>query len=247
MHSRRRPRITSVPVLLCVVALVCTGCQLRLRIDVDVNRNGGGLFALAVAADEELMSLATDAGADPLGDLAARGEELVEGWRVSDETDDAGARTVTLSAPFEDPEQFAALTREVSAALDADEATLLEPLRLAVDEEVRLTGGAAARPGRAVREYGLSRKAAVRRIDQAEAFDYDVTVTLPGEVTSSNATGERDGALLWEVPVGERVEIAAASTRPGPPILKAVGGAVAGAAVAGVVLWLLARRRRGRA
>ena len=248
MRSGRRPQIPSVRAFFCVLALVCTGCQLRLDVAVDVNRNGGGEFAMAVAADSELLDLATDAGADPLGDLAARAGQLGEGWSVADDTDAAGTRTVTLSAPFEDPEHFAELTAEVSEALDTDEVTLLEPLHLVVaEDEVRLDGAAAARPGRAVREYGLSPKAAVRRIDRAEAFDYNVTVTMPGDITDSSATSTAGRELRWDIPAGQRVELTATSTRPGPPILRALIGAAAGAAVAGAVLLVLARRRRRRA
>jgi hypothetical protein len=245
----RAPRRTgrpALPLVLCLIALACAGCRLQLQLDVEVNRNGGGVLAAAVSADSELIALADQAGADPLADLVAAGESL-EGWTVEDNTGEAGSRTVTLSAPFADPEQFEALTTQLSGALNAEDATLLEPLTLAVtDDEIRVAGAAAAQPERAVRDFGLSRREVVRRLRRTDAFAYDVVVTLPGEVTSSNATAVAGREAAWEVPVGRRVDIAAAGVRPGPPILRAVAGAAAGAVVAGLVVWLLARRSRRR-
>ena len=233
---------------LCALALATTGCQLRLRVDVDVNRNGGGTLAVVVGADPELLAAAEEAGADPLAELAAAGEELGEGWRVRQETDGTGWRTVTLSTAFDDPQELAVLSRSLSESLNGPEAKLLEPLAVGVtDAEVRVHGIAAARPGRAVRDYGLSPKAAVRRIKRAEALDYQVRVTLPGSVLSSSANAPPPPAtqeLVWQVEPGDRVVIDAVGERPGPPILRAVAGAAAGAVLAGVVLWLVARRRR---
>ena len=226
-----------------MLALLCSGCELGLSVDIDVNRNGAGQVAVALQADAELLELAEEADADPLGDLVA-GAKALEGWRVDDATDDAGARTVTLSSEFADAAEFDALMGELSAALAADEVELLEPFTLTVtDDRVAVAGGASARPRAAVREYGMTRREAVRLVKRADAFRYEVGLTLPGEVLSSTADGAEGHEQRWVVAPGERVGIAAESTRPGPPWVRAVLGAVGGAAAAGAVLWLIARRR----
>ena len=242
---RRRPWLRVAIVLL---LLLCTGCRLHLSVAVDVDRNGAGTLAVALAADEELLGRAAEADADPLGDLAEAGRALSSsGWGVADTTDDDGVRTVTLQAGFDDPEGLSRLSAELADALTVPEAELLSPLTLEVAEERLLLGGeAAVRPGRAVQDYGLTRRAAVRLLRRTEAFAYDITVTMPGEVLSSSATDAEGSVLRWDVAPGRRVAIAAEGERPGLPIVRALLGGLAGGAVAGLALWLLARRRRTR-
>ena len=201
---------------------------------------------MAVAADSELQSRAAEADADPLGDLLATGQELDGPWQVADDTDDAGMRTVTLTAAFDDPEELAVLSGEVAEALNADEVHLLDPLAVALtDDEVTVRGGAAMEPTAAVGDYGLKPRRAVRLLERTEAFAYTVAVTMPGEVTSADvAPAGEDRTLLWQVEPGERVAIEAVSTRPGPPFLRALAGGAAGALLAGGALWLIVRRRR---
>lgn len=214
--------------------------------DLDVDRNGAGTLALAVSADAELRDVADDAGADPLEELAAAGRGLGGSWRVADTSDDEGGRTVRLSTRFDDPGDLERIVDELATALNTDEVALLEDLGVAVtDDQVAVHGAVGARPTRAVRDYGVTPRRAVRLLRRSEAFTYDVRVRLPGEVLESNAAGgSDDGPLRWSVAPGERVELRASSTRPGPPWLRAALGAGAGGMVAALVLWLLARRRR---
>ena len=211
-----------------------------------MDRNGAGVLAVAVAADEELQARAAEAGADPLDDLLATGERLERPWRVSDRTDDEGLRTVTLSAAFADPEELADLSAEVADALNADEVDLLDPFAVTLtDDEVTVSGGARMAPTRVVRDYGLTPRRAVRLIERTDAFAYSVAVTMPAEVTAAGATVAEDGrTATWEVAPGEEVALSSTSVRPGPPLVRAVLGAGAGAVLAGGALWLLARRRR---
>ena len=235
--------------LLVAAALATTACQLRLDVAVDVNRNGGGTLGVTVGADSELLAAAADADADPLEALAQTGQGLrAEGWRVTQQGGDGG-RTVTLRREFADAQEFNTVAEQLAEALAADEVVLLEPLTLEVtDDRVSLAGGAGARPRAAVRDYGLSRRAAVELVREQRAFDYTVSVTMPGETLTTTASDPQASRLVWTIPVGEQVDIVAQSTRPGPPILRAAVGALGGAAVAAAVLWLALRRRpRGAA
>lgn len=230
--------------LVALAVLLTTACQLRLDVAVDVNRNGGGTLGVTVGADAELLAAAAEADADPLEALAQTGEGLrADGWRVSQQGAEGG-RTVTLRREFADPQEFNAIAKQLADALAADEVVLLDPLTLELaDDRVSIQGAAGAQPRRAVRDYGLTRRAAVELVRSEQAFDYTVTVTMPGQTLTTTASDPQASPLVWTVPVGERVDIAAASTRPGLPILRAALGAVVGALVAGALLWLWLRRR----
>lgn len=199
---------------------------------------------MAVSADSELQERAAEADADPLGELLAAGQALDRPWRVDEDTD-GGVRTVTLTAAFDDPEELVDLSAEVSEALNAEEVDLLDPFTVALtDDEVTVTGGAGLQPTRVVRDYGLTPQRAVRLLQRTDAVEYTVAVTMPGEVTSTPAPAQdASQTVSWQIEPGERVSIEAVSARPGPPILRAVAGAAGGALVAGLVLWLVARRR----
>ncbi|MPZ74844.1 MAG: hypothetical protein GEU74_16805 [Nitriliruptorales bacterium] len=191
------------------------------------------------------MSRADEAGADPLGDLADAGADLGGGWRVRETTGDAGTRAVSLSTAFDDPEEFAALTRELADALEAEEVDLLDAMALTVtDDRVGVTGGAGIKPTRVVREYGLTRRRAVRLLRRMDAFDYTVAVTLPGEVVDAGGGTQQQQTVMWAVEPGDRLDFGAESTRPGPPWLRGIAGATAGGVVAATILWIISRRRR---
>jgi hypothetical protein len=243
MPTRRTFALARLAVLVLGVMLT-TACELRLDVAVDVNRNGGGTLAVTLGADSELLDAAAQADVDPLSNLMETGRGLRgDGWRVTQRTQDDG-RAVMFSREFADPAEFNALSEELASALAADEVVLLEPFTLQVTEDrVAIAGGAGAQPRRAVRDYGLTRRGAVELVSAEQALDYTVTITLPGQTLSTNATEAEASPLVWRIPVGEQVAIAAASTRPGPPIVRAVAGALGGALLAGAGLWLWSRRR----
>jgi hypothetical protein len=62
--------------LLLGLVIGITGCQLRVGVDVDVNRNGAGMLAVSVGADQELLARAKQAGVDPLMALLAQRRQL---------------------------------------------------------------------------------------------------------------------------------------------------------------------------
>ncbi len=231
-----------------VVAVLTSGCQLRVALDVEVEPDGAGRLAVAVTADPELLRRAAAAGADPLADLAATGGDLAaDGWQTSDTVAPDGSRTVALSVAFADPAAFERLASDLAGALSAPEVALLEPLDLELtDEEVRLTGAASLRPTAAVADYGLTRRQAVALLRETDALDYVVSATLPGDVVSSTATARDGSTLRWVIGPGETVDIAAVATRPGSPIARGVLGAAAGGLAAAAALWALSRRRAAR-
>lgn len=232
---------------LCAVLLA--GCQLRVAVNLDIEADGAGRLRVGVAADRALLRRAAEAGADPLADVASAGRRLTsDGWVTTDQTAADGSRTVAIATDFADPAELESLTADLSGALDADEVRLLEPLQLTLtDDQLRVAGGAGLVPTRAVSDYGLTRRAAVRLLRDSQALDYRVQLRLPGEVVSSNAPVRDASSLTWPVTAGESVRITAVGTRPRPLWPVVAGGAVGGLlvlAVFGLRLW---RRRRARA
>lgn len=233
--------------LLVILVLVCTGCELRLEVRAAFDRDGGGRLDVALAADAELLDAADAAGAAPLDDLAATAETLGGGWKVADTTDDAGTRTVTLSAPFSGSEEFDRLTGELAESLASPEVALLGPLAVHVEEDrLVVDGSAGLRPTEGVAELGLDPEQAVTLLRDEQTFVYVVRVVLPGEVLETNAE-LRDGRVLgWTVGPGEQVEIRAVGERPASPVWPLVVGGGTGLLFAALVLrrGAVVRRRR---
>lgn len=199
--------------LVCVV-LFAAGCELHLAVEATFDRNGSGRLEVALSADDALRERAAAAGADPLGDLAAAGEQLGDGWRVSDTTAD-GLRTVALASGFRGPAAFDALAADLAAALSAPEVELLAPLTLTLtDDRLQVEGAAGLQPTDVVAEHGLSPDAAVEALRAAGAVTYEVRVALPGEVVETNADQRDAATLTWTVAPGERVDIEAVGERP---------------------------------
>jgi hypothetical protein len=244
--------LTAVPAMLRVLivallAAVLSGCQLRIGVDVAVERRGSGVLAVTVGADQELLARAEAAGADPLGMLAERGRSLArEGWQVTEERRDDLGRTVRLTAEFAGPEEYEALTTDLAEALAAPEIRMLEPFTLELtDDRIVLRGGAGLQPTGVAVDPGVAPEHVLRLLDAEDALVYDVRVRLPGEVLEHNATRRQEDVLVWDVPPGQRVDVLAVGTRPPPLVPVLAVGLLAGAS-AGLAVVLLRRRRLGR-
>lgn len=226
------------------VLLALSGCQLRLAVDVEVDRDGGGRLTVTLGADAELLERAEQAGADPLTDLAAALED-VEGWRVSEHSDDDGAREVSASARFRDPAAFATLTEELARGLSAPEVNLLGPQTLEPNpEQIMWSGTARLVPTEHVTELGLQPEDAVRLAREHDAVRYTVAVTMPGELLSTTADEVDGNRAVWRVQPGEEVGLYALAERPPDRLPAILAGGLLGALVAAIAGWLLLRRLR---
>ena len=227
-----------------LLALACSACDLGLAVDIDVDRDGGGTVALEVTADADLQAAAEQAGASPLDRLAERGAAL-EGWQVVDTVSEDGGRTVRLAAAFADPAAFETLVADLAEALNAPEARLLEPLELEVTtDEIRLLGGASLQPTAVVRDYGLQPAQVVQRLRRSGAFDYRVAVTMPGEVIAADGAAVEGQTATWVVAPGEAVTVSAVGNRPPRPLLPLLLAGLAGGALAAVGAWWVWNRSR---
>jgi len=235
-------------VVLAALAVAAAGCEVGLDVALDVGGDGSGRLGVTVGADADALARAAAAGADPLADFAASVRALEDPtWEVAETAGPDGSRAVEAAVAFDDPAALRRLSGQLADAVDAPEGRLLEPLAVVVAEEtVRVEGAAGLVPGPAVADLGLTPESATALL--ADSFAYTVRVRLPDpeRVLSANATRTDGGDLVWEVPPGAQVTIAAEGVRPRFPWVPVLLGAAAALALAAGTTALLARRRRAR-
>lgn len=238
------------PLLLALVAVLTSACQVRLATDIAVGGDGSGTFEFAVAIDEELARDLRDAGLEPLAGLE-QVDEGSAGWEVTEETPEDGGLGVRLRGTFDDPEELRELASELHRQLDADDMRVHDGLRLERrdDGSVALSGRVGLRlpaaPGAEGQGVSFDADDLERLIEERgdEFVRYDVRVTLPAAPVEHDADEVDGNSLVWHAPVDGMRDISAVSAVPGTsPVLVALGIGVGTAAVAAlaVIVW---RRR----
>lgn len=241
-------RIARTVMVLSLAVAFTSGCQLRAIIDVRIERDGSGQLELSLGADEELIRRAAEAGADPLGQLAHSARDLrANGWTITEADEPGSGREVVLSKDFDSAAELTQITAELAAALAGPEIAPLEPLVLTVrSDQLELRGAAGLELTDAVEDLGLTADEALELLRADDAVDYRIQATFPGAVVDSNASEQSERQLVWQVPIGERVELTAVGERPAM-LWRLVAGGLAGLAVGAAVLALVVRRLRSRA
>ena len=231
-----------------VLASSLSACQLRIALDVAIDRDAGGELELAVAVDAELEQLLREAGVDLLrgfDELAA----TEDAWEATSVVPEGGGLEVRFSATFDDPAGFTELTRALHASLTAEDGRLFDELAIALRQDggVQLDGRVGLVPpttpgatGIAFDEDDLARFIAEQG---ADLVDYEVTVALPASPRTHDADEVAGVTLTWDAPIGSTRVISAVSNPP-PALSLFVLAAVAfaGAAVASIVV-VVSRRR----
>lgn len=216
----RRSRRLLVAVLLAVVAVGSAGCQARVDVIVDLERDGSGEVRVGVGLDDDALGLLGDADrAFEVDDLRARG------WTVAEPASEQDGLTwVRASRPVESTAEAEAALAEVSGDDGPFGAWSIERRRGLVRDELEVVGTVDLRgelegfSDDALRER-LGGELAERlrplrdRVDAAldEAFRFRIAVQLPGTITS-NAPVELDGAAVWTPGLGDRLELEATSS-----------------------------------
>lgn len=242
----RMPRRPIAWVLLGLVALAASACQVRVGADIAIDADGAGRVALTVALDQELTaSLAAD-GFDPFAGL----EELADGWTASREQVDGG-QAITVTSEFDDPAGLTARVADLADGIDAEDPLILDDVAVVIDQDgnATFTGRAGFRPpsSTGLRGAGVTFDgddlAAMLAERGDEVMRVDLRVTMPGPVVDSNATTVDGATAVWQLPVTDLVEVRAVS-EPAPSRLPWI---LAGAAVLGLVIGVIgasALRRR---
>lgn len=241
-----RARSGRVVVVLGLLAVLASACQVRVGTEVAVGRDGDGRLAVTVVLDEELLASLDADEVDPFAGLDA----LPEPWTAERRSEDGG-QAVTVAASFEDPAGLQQRVADLQDGLDGEDPALLDDVELAVGEDGAATFGARAgfRPpsstgfdGDGVVAFDGDALAALLEERGDEVLRVDLRVTLPGPVVDSNAD-EVDGATAtWRLPTTELVAVRAV----GDPPADRTWWVVAGAGAVGLVLGVLVVGRRRR-
>lgn len=243
-----------VLVVVALLGLLATGCQVRLEARVDVGRDGGGRVSAGVGLDAEAVAEVGDpATALRVDDLRAAG------WQVDGPRKEGDGLTwVRASKPFADPEGATAALAELSGPdgpfrnLRLVRTKTLLRSRTTFTGTVDLAGGLAGLSDPDLQgklgdvDLGLDVEGLKRRFgdDLDKTVKVEFSAGLPGKV-KTNAPGHDGARAVWAPPLGQTVRLEASSQafRLDPRL---VGAAGAGLALLVVVAVVLSRRRRRR-
>jgi hypothetical protein len=231
------------------LAVLLAGCELGVTTAVEVDRDGGGTVALALAADPELLAELDELAVDPTAEIEAA-VAATDGWRVERRVDHDGLR-VTLSRSVASPDELTATLRELSAGLASEDPALELDLDLdvAADGASALAGTAGLRAPAGPGVLGDPQLPDAGTMQQltAAAVEPLLEVTLPGPVTEHDGDDLEGRTVRWQLPVGEQRTVGAAATAPSWPSAELVAAGVAGGLVvlsAATLTVTLLRRRR---
>lgn len=234
--------------LLALAAVALTGCRLGVSAQVDVARDGSGEAALVVTLDEALLAELDELAIDPTAELTAVAAEAPD-WDLTRATDDDGGLVLTLRRGGDDPDELTDAFRELTAGLSETDPALAVDLDLDVDEAgaAEVSGTIELRtpigPGVVTDEAAAAELAALA----VDTVDASLVVTLPGEITASDADEVEGSRAAWTVAAGEPRTVRATAAAPNgwPPeqIAAVAAGALVlvSAVIVAIVLW---RRRR---
>jgi hypothetical protein len=258
-----RRLLTTTP-LLALLALLTAACEVRTAVDVTMAEDGSGTVEVAVGLDADALGRVpdlTDDGRSDAADLAQllRVEDMrAAGWTV-DEPAPEGSGTVWVRASkaFGTPEEAADVLSEVTGADGAlrdvafARSTGFAETSFDVSGTLDLSGGleafgdqglAGALDGEALGEDAAAIEA---RLGQplADAFTFDMRVSLPGEVDPGTGTAASGSTVDWSPKLGDApVSLEASSTDRDATVL----GLAVAAALAGALLVLALVARAGR-
>lgn len=216
------------------VAILTSACRAEANFILDVNEDGSGEVTADVGIDDELMEVleGVGGGTDQLLLQIPEGTGVVES-REGDMTFFASSQT------FSDTEEL----QEALALFEEADATF-ENFTLVVEGGGAELNTTVVTPDATQAVEGLGDFGDIG-ID--EIFTSSLLVTLPGELTTSNADEVlSDGTLRWNIPIdGGIIEVMAVteSANSGLPWGLIIGIVVVVLLVAAAALWAQNRRR----
>lgn len=221
-------------------ALLLAGCRVDVVTEVDVEPDGSGDLAITVDVDAETAT-----------NLAAVGVSLrppaVAGWQSDEITSDDGVRVV-LATTFATAGELSERVAELGEGLDDEDPAVLRDLALTVADDGSAQFDAVA--GLLLPSSAGADAAGFPSADELRELAADMTatlvVTLPGSVSSSNATSVDGTTATWDLPVGSMVAVTAVGDAPALWQQGWVPWAAAIAAAVVVLALLVALRRRRR-
>lgn len=241
-----------LPALAAVLAVLLAGCRGDVEVGAEVAADGSGSVAVTIGVDEELLAELDGLGIDLTGSFEAA-IATDDRWTVERRTDDGGL-TVTGQRAVTDAAEIGPVLAALSAGLTADDPAIRLDLDVAQEPDgaVTVTGSARfdppGRPAATLDGTAIGPDADALAALTEETVDATFALTLPGEVTRSDADEVDGRTLRWSLPVGAEIAIDARSEP--PPWWAAIDPLIGAAAVAGVFVLLGLGawwwRRRGR-
>ncbi len=228
-----------VPIV--VLAVLMTGCKVKVDQGFELNSDGSGIATVVFGFDDELTEMigSFSPGDDPFAQMET---DLPAGWTSSDWSE--GEFTgLEASTSFADLAEL----RSIAALVFSGEDGLFDSFLLEETDE----GGfrlEATMSGQSLEEglQGMEGFDLGGSIDDLSEtfFDANIMVKFPGEVVSHNADGqESDGTLVWKVRLTDSGRMIRAESAPGGrlPLLPVAAG---GAVVLGLVAVFALRKQR---
>jgi hypothetical protein len=199
--------------LLALVVMAASACQMQVAIGVDVEEDGSGVVNVGVGLDDDAVTKL--GGADNLLQLVKVADLQASGWTVTGPAkEDDGFTWLRASKPFESAEEATAVLAEVSAGPFRDFSLVrtrsYARTEFGFDGTVDLTGGLEAF-GDPELTMALDGKPLGQDIASLEAqfggrldelIQVQVAVRLPGDV-ESNAAAERSDGAVWAPTLSE--------------------------------------------
>lgn len=249
-----RPRAAALlSALVLSVTVVASGC-LQADVDVRVGDDGSGTFQLTVVLDENLDNASGLASVSSLADLARAASTGIPDAKVEELDPRRDGEGIRLTLPFE-------TVQDLSQALVAERPLAGRSFQLFSSFEITRAGDdwtlrAVPVPGAADQLIdGLGARGAVDIVGTPKVR---MSVTLPGQLRSTNGSEIEGNTVTWKLNPQPPAELRM-STWPGdPPMLLYIVGGAAGILLLGLVLLVVAapgrparqgtrrRRRLGR-
>jgi hypothetical protein len=233
--------------LLLLLALVASACQLRTDVQIEINADETGTFALELGFDEELRQLAESEG----GDLSLDGFDLAttpDGWSISDFDDGEFAGT-RIATPFSSLDDLRAKLAVLSESGESTDPTndLVDSVSITRDgndyrfeaELAQIDEAFAEASGDGL-DFGIDPTQFLQ-----ELFLIRFVVTMPGEITSHNADVVEGSTLVWNIALdGQNRTLEATSGSSDGFAFGTLLLGIAGLLIVGILGLTIARRRR---
>ncbi len=267
---RVRPALVASAGLIIVLLaglMFFSGCTVQTGVDTNVNADTSGTVGMRLAADKELQDalsgVVDGVGGQVggilgiLGDLGGLGGglpttvddlfnlvlgQIPSDWKVERGTDSSGARWISVTRPFANPEELQQILsgRFLSTIIATDKFSLTQDNGFFTSKtRYSATADAGSVTSRGQSAAGLAQGVL------GTVLTIENRVTLPGTLKDNNADEVRGNTLVWNVGTSGSKEMQATST-----IYN--WGAIAGTVILGVaiiaglviILVLILRRRR---
>lgn len=197
--------------ILMLVALVLTGCQIRLKQRVEIEADGSGTFTYFIGADEEFRELVEQSGGE-LG-LTEEFGDVPDGW-VVEETADGGFAGIAITAEFDSIDDLMVLLDEE----DPGEGDLSAGLQI-TQERNTFSFVVDPSPVADTLAESIGTDDISADLFGPDLFDISYELVYSGRLIESNGDGGGTNTLVWHYSLDSGQEDFVATWKAGSPVL----------------------------